>query len=110
MVFLSIWAVAVVVAGRCSAAHEILLPFILALVVAYVLMPAVEWVEKREGAALGRGHRRVRRQLGGLYVSMAAMAPRLGAEMRGLFRELPAIAATIRDEHVPALAPLAVAV
>jgi predicted PurR-regulated permease PerM len=101
VVFLSIWAVLVV--AVLFWAREILLPFILALVVAYVLLPAVEWVEKRKMPRWGAVIVVYVLTIGGLYLSMAAMAPRLGAEMRGLFRELPAIAATIRDEHVPAL-------
>jgi predicted PurR-regulated permease PerM len=101
IVFLSIWGVVVV--AVLLWAREILLPFILALVVAYVLLPAVEWVEKRKVPRWAAVILVYVVTIGGLYVSMAAIAPRLGSEMRGLFRELPAIAATIRDEHVPAM-------
>src|SRR6266851_5294057 len=101
VVFLSLWgaiAVAVLLAAR-----EILLPFILALVVAYVLMPGVSWVEKWKVPRWTAVIVVYVVTIGGLYLSLAAMAPRLEAEMRGLFRELPGIAATIRDEHVPAV-------
>jgi predicted PurR-regulated permease PerM len=43
VVFLTVCAVATI--AVLLASREILLPFILAVVVAYVLMPAVEWVE-----------------------------------------------------------------
>jgi predicted PurR-regulated permease PerM len=102
IVFLSIWGVLVV--AVLLWAREILLPFILALVVAYVLLPAVEWVQAK--AKIPRWAAVILVYvvtIGGLYISVAAMAPRLGSEMRGLFRELPAIGATIRDEHVPAM-------
>jgi predicted PurR-regulated permease PerM len=41
--------------------------------------------------------------IGGTYASLAAVAPRLGAELRGLLRELPNIAAVLQNEKVPAL-------
>jgi predicted PurR-regulated permease PerM len=101
IVFLSVWAAITVVV--LLAAREILLPFILALVVAYVLAPAVRLVEQRRVPRWTAVILVYVVTIGGTYASMAAMAPRLGAEMRGLFRELPAIGATIRDEHVPAI-------
>jgi len=80
VVFLSIWAIVVV--AVLLAAHEILLPFIIALVVAYVLLPAVVWVEKRKMPRWSAVIVVYVVSIGGLYISMAAMAPRLGAEMR----------------------------
>jgi predicted PurR-regulated permease PerM len=99
VVFLSVWAAIAVVV--LLAAREILLPFILALVVAYVLAPAVGWVENSRVPRWGAVILVYVITIGGTYASLAAMAPRLGLEMRGLFRDLPAIAATIRDEQVP---------
>ena len=84
VVFLSIWAVLVV--AVLLWAREILLPFILALVVAYVLLPAVEWVEKRKMPRWAAVIVVYVVTIGGLYLSLAAMAPRLGTELRGLFR------------------------
>jgi len=101
VVFLSIWGLATL--AVLLAAREILLPFILAVVVAYVLMPAVEQVEKWRVPRWGAVILVYVVTVGGMYTSIAAMAPRLGVEMRGLLRELPGIAATIRDEHVPAM-------
>src|SRR6266511_1209697 len=101
VVFLWVWAaitVAILIAAR-----EILLPFILALVVAYVLAPAVGWVERWKIPRWGAVILVYVVTIGGLYASLAAIAPRLGVEMRGLLRELPEIAANIRDEHVPAM-------
>jgi len=101
VVFLSIWgAIALVV---LLAAREILLPFILALVVAYVLAPAVAWVENFKIPRWTAVIVVYVVTIGGTYASAAAIAPRLGLEMRGLLRELPAMAATIRDEQVPAI-------
>jgi predicted PurR-regulated permease PerM len=101
IVFLSIWGAVTVIV--LLAAREILLPFILALVVAYVLAPAVSWVEQRKMPRWGAVILVYVVTIGGTYASIASIAPRLGLEMRGLLRELPAIAATIRDEQVPAI-------
>jgi predicted PurR-regulated permease PerM len=101
IVFLSIWGAVTVIV--LLAAREILLPFILALVVAYVLAPAVSWVEERKVPRWAAVILVYVVTIGGTYASIAAIAPRLGTEMRGLLRELPAIAATIRDEQVPAI-------
>jgi predicted PurR-regulated permease PerM len=101
VVFLSLWGIATL--AVLLASREILLPFILAIVVAYVLMPAVEWVEKWRVPRWSAVILVYVVTVGGMYASLAAMAPRLGFEMRGLLRELPAMAATIRDEHVPAM-------
>jgi len=98
---LSLWAATSVVV--LVAAREILLPFILALVVAYVLAPGVSLVENWRVPRWAAVILVYVVSIGGTYASLAAIAPRLGLEMRGLFRELPAIAATIRDEQVPAL-------
>ncbi|HKQ70000.1 MAG TPA: AI-2E family transporter [Polyangiaceae bacterium] len=100
-VFLSLWA-AIVVAVLLWA-HEILLPFILALVLAYVLTPAVRVVEQKRIPRWGAVIVVYVITIGGIYTSLAAMAPRLVVELRGLFRDLPAMAATIRDEQVPAM-------
>ncbi|HMI85331.1 MAG TPA: AI-2E family transporter [Polyangiaceae bacterium] len=101
VVFLAVWGLATL--AVLLAAREILLPFILAIVVAYVLMPAVERVETWRVPRWSAVILVYVVTVGGMYASLAAMAPRLGLEMRGLLRELPAMAATIRDEHVPSM-------
>jgi predicted PurR-regulated permease PerM len=96
IVFLSISAALVVALLVLS--REVLLPFVFALVVAYVLMPAVRWVQR------GRLPRWIAilivyaATLGGLYASGRALAPRLALEMRGLVRELPTIVATFQQQ------------
>jgi predicted PurR-regulated permease PerM len=89
-------AVAVVLVAR-----DVLLPFVLALVVAYVLTPLVARVERwrlPRGAAILFVYVVV---LGSLWISVRAVAPRLGQELRGLRQEFPTLIATARDEWVP---------
>lgn len=91
-------AVAVVVAARA-----VLLPFVLALVIAYVLTPAVAWVEaKRAPRALAIILVYVL-VLGSLGLFGRLTAPRVGQELAALKRELPALARTVRTEWVPSL-------
>ncbi len=82
-------------------AHEVLLPFVLALVIAYVLAPLVDRVERRRlprGGAIVVVYVAV---LGSLYLGVRAIAPRMGQELRGLQTELPRLVATARDEWIP---------
>ena len=82
-------------------AREILLPFILALVIAYVFTPAVVWLEKR----------RIPRwcgilgiyvtTLGSAYTFFALTAPRMLAEGRAFAQELPKNFKKIEDEVIP---------
>jgi len=91
-------AVAVILVAR-----DVLLPFVLALVVAYVLTPLVARVERwrlRRGAAILLVYVVV---LGSMWLSVRAAAPRLGQELRGLRQEFPAMIATARDEWIPEL-------
>src|SRR4051812_23266641 len=79
-------AVAVIVA-----AHEVMLPFILALVIAYVLTPLVALFERwrlKRGLAIIVVYVLV---LGSLYLFIRLTAPRVGQELGGLRRELPAM-------------------
>ena len=94
----AIVAVAVVVA-----AQAVILPFVLAVVIAYVLTPLVVWVEKK----------RVPRALaiivvyvvvlGSLGVFVRLAAPRVGHELGAFRRELPTLVRTVQTEWVPAL-------
>jgi predicted PurR-regulated permease PerM len=101
IVFLAIWG-AITIAALLFA-QEILLPFILGLVVAYVLTPAVRWAESFRVPRWGAVILVYVATIGGSYASLAAIAPRLGAEMRGLLRELPNIAAVLQNEKLPEL-------
>lgn len=70
-------------------AREVLLPFVLALVIAYVLAPLVAMFERRRlprSASILLVYALV---LGSLYYSIAAMAPRLYRETSGIVREIP---------------------
>lgn len=106
IVFLSTTAAGAVLLFWLSA--EIILPFILALIVAYVLTPPVALLERKT---------RIPRSLAivtvytvtfaALYLSVAAMAPRIYLEARELVREAPAMARQLSvkwgptiDEHV----------
>ncbi len=83
------------------AARSVLLPFVLALVIAYLLTPLVAWVERKRvprALAIVLVYVVV---LGSIYVFVRASAPRVAHELGGLRRELPVIARTIRTEWVP---------
>src|SRR5450755_818875 len=82
-------------------AHEVMLPFVLALVIAYVLTPAVLAVEKRgikRGFAIILVYAVVLGSLG-LFIRLAA--PRVGEELGNLRRELPRQAAAAKVEWIP---------
>jgi predicted PurR-regulated permease PerM len=85
------------------AAHAVLLPFVLALVIAYVLWPLVAWVEAKRvprAAAVILVYIVV---LGILGTFLRLTAPRLLGELAGLRREVPTISKTIKHEWVPAV-------
>ncbi len=95
---------ALVVAGVIVLARDVLLPFVLALVLAYVLMPLVAWVEQR--AKLPRGGAIVLVYvvvLGSSWLFVRGATPRISQELMGIRRELPALVSTVRDEWVPAV-------
>ncbi len=84
-------------------AHRVLLPFVLAMVIAYVLTPLVAWVEKKRvprAAAIVVVYVVV---LGSLAGFVRVAAPRVGAELGNLRRELPSMVNRARDEWVPAV-------
>jgi predicted PurR-regulated permease PerM len=90
-------AIAVIVA-----AQSVLLPFVLALVIAYVLTPLVAWVETRRvprAAAIILVYVVV---LGAIGIFIRFTAPRVGMELVNLRRELPALGVTVRTRWVPA--------
>jgi predicted PurR-regulated permease PerM len=100
-VFLAISATLVVVI--VLAAHEVMLPFVLATVIAYVLTPLVAWVEARRiprAAAVLLVYAVVLGSIGGF---VRGVAPRIVFELRNLRSELPAMAREARDTWVPAI-------
>lgn len=85
------------------AAHEVMLPFILAAVIAYVLTPLVARVEQRKvprPLAIALVYALV---LGALGVGIRGAAPRVAYEFRNLRAELPTLAEEARSKWVPAM-------
>lgn len=88
---------AVVVVGIIALAHAVMLPFVLALVIAYLLTPLVAWVERARlprPAAIILVYVVV---LGLLGTFIRLTAPRLSSELANLRRELPAIVHQAQD-------------
>jgi predicted PurR-regulated permease PerM len=91
--------VAVVVAAR-----EVMLPFVLALLIAYVLTPLVVIVERQRvprGLAVLMVYVFV---LGSLAGFARGISPRIASEVRNLEAELPALAGEAKNSWIPALA------
>jgi len=81
----------------------VLLPFVLALVIAYLLTPLVAWVERKKVPrpfAILIVYVVV---LGSLGAFIRVTAPRVGQELAQLRRELPTIARTVQTDWVPAI-------
>lgn len=94
---------AAIAIGVLVLAHDVLLPFVLALVIAYLLTPLVAWVESRRvprAAAIAIVYVVV---LGSLGVFVRLTAPRVGQELGNLRRELPTLAHAVRTRWVPAV-------
>ncbi len=94
---------AVVVTAVCVAAHAVLLPFVLALVVAYVLLPGVRRVERLRVPRWGAILLVYALTLGGIGGFFSAVVPRLVAEGRGIAADWPRFTRTARDEWLPAV-------
>lgn len=87
--------------GVIIAAHDVLLPFVLAILIAYLLTPAVAWFERKKvprALAIVTVYVLV---LGTLGVFIRLSAPRVGHELANFRRELPAISKTVKTEWVP---------
>jgi predicted PurR-regulated permease PerM len=85
------------------AAHEVMLPFIMAAVIAYVLTPLVARVERRRvprPLAIVLVYAVV---LGSLALGIRGAAPRVALEFRTLRAELPTLADEARTKWVPAM-------
>src|SRR5271155_5259780 len=90
--------VAVVVAAR-----DVMLPFVLALLIAYVLTPLVVLVEQRRvprGVAVLVVYVFV---LGSLAGFARGISPRIALEVHNLQSELPGLATEAREKWVPAI-------
>ena len=85
-------------------AHEVMLPFVLASVIAYVLTPLVGRLERRRvprAVAILLVYGVVLGSLGGFF---RLISPRIALEFRTLSAELPQLAADARDHWAPAIA------
>jgi predicted PurR-regulated permease PerM len=94
---------AAVAVGVIVAANAVLLPFVLALVVAYVLLPAVRRVETLRVPRWGAILIVYALTLGSVGLFFSQIVPRLVAEGRGLAAEWPRFTATARTEWLPAV-------
>jgi predicted PurR-regulated permease PerM len=92
---------AAVVVTVVAVAHEVMLPFVLALVIAYVLAPLVSWVERRHvprSLAIVLVYVVV---LGSMALFARLTAPRVGQELVALRREIPEMTSEVRDVWIP---------
>jgi predicted PurR-regulated permease PerM len=84
-------------------ASEVLLPFILAVIIAYVLAPLVERVERwrvPRAAAIVLVYTAT---LGGIYLFIAALAPTIYVESAKFMREAPTMAQKFSAQYGPEL-------
>jgi predicted PurR-regulated permease PerM len=85
------------------ATREVVLPFILAIIIAYVLTPLVAWCERRglrRSVSIVVVYLATLSTLGG---SVALIAPRIYQETLGLTRESPEIARRLANQWGPAI-------
>jgi predicted PurR-regulated permease PerM len=100
---LFLWVSAAIAVAVMIAAREVMLPFILAVVIAYVLTPLVATLEHRKlsrGLAVVAVYTFVLGAFGGF---VWAVAPRITLECRNLGQELPKLSDRARDLWVPAI-------
>jgi predicted PurR-regulated permease PerM len=100
-IFLATSAIAAIT--LCIVAHAVMLPFVLALVVAYVLTPAVLRVEKTRVPRWAAILLVYAITLGAIGGFIGTIVPRLVTEGRGLAAEWPNLTRKVRDEWLPAL-------
>jgi len=99
---LFLWVSAAIAIAVVVVAHDVMLPFVLALVIAYVLTPLVAAAERR------RLHRGVAVLIvyvvviGSAAGFLHAVAPRIALEFRNLRGELPALGREANETWVPA--------
>ncbi len=99
--FLSISAA--ITAALLLWAREVLLPFILALIIAYVLAPLVERVERWRVPRAAAILIVYAITLGTIYFSIAAIAPRIYIESAKFMREAPSLADKLSQQYGPQL-------
>lgn len=100
---LFLWTSGAIAVAVMIAAREVMLPFILAIVIAYVLTPLVAALEHRRmprGLAVLCVYAIV---LGSLGAFSWATAPRIAHEFGNLRGELPKMSEQVKDRWIPAL-------
>lgn len=97
--FLGVSAVAVL--AVLIAAREVLLPFILALIIAYVFTPGVLAIERRGVPRWVAIVGIYALTLGTIYGFGALAAPRIAIEGRALVREVPKLLKHLQEEVIP---------
>jgi predicted PurR-regulated permease PerM len=99
---LLLWLSAAIAIVVMAIAHDVMLPFVLAMVIAYVLTPLVAAAERRKlhrGAAVVIVYLVV---IGTGAGFLRAIAPRIALEFRNLRGELPALGREANETWVPA--------
>src|SRR5688572_7385619 len=82
-------------------ARDVLLPFIFALFVAYLLTPLVAAMERRRVLGWAAILLTYAVSLGSLYGFFSAITPRMASEVGGLLNELPSMARTLERDWGP---------
>jgi len=101
VIFLTVSSV--VIATLLVCVREVLLPFILALVIAYVLAPLVERVERFRVPRAAAILIVYAVTLGTIYLSIAAIAPRIYLESAKFMRDAPSLADRVSNDYGPQL-------
>jgi predicted PurR-regulated permease PerM len=100
---LFLWSSAAIAVAVMVAAREVILPFVLAIVIAYVLTPLVAELERRNvsrGLAVVFVYAIVLGSLGGFGW---AIAPRIAFEFRNLRQEIPNLSDQAKSRWLPAI-------
>jgi predicted PurR-regulated permease PerM len=97
--FLAISGAAVI--ATIIVAHDVMLPFVMALVIAYVLTPLVSWVERKRVPRVGAILLVYAFVLGTIYLFVRLTAPRIAHEVTGLSKEAPRMIADAKSEYIP---------
>lgn len=101
VVFLAVSSVVVTTLLVCV--REVLLPFMLALIIAYVLSPLVERVERFRVPRAAAILIVYCVTLGSIYLSVAAIAPRIYLETAKFMRDAPSLADRFSGQYGPQL-------
>jgi predicted PurR-regulated permease PerM len=105
IVFLSISAAVVV--GTLFWSREALLPFVMALILAYVLTPLVAFAERYKVPRALAIVLVYAITLGGMYLSVAAVAPRLYDETLKLAKDVPTLTTELTARWAPRVESIA---